>query len=106
MKGEVIEREMTIARYLGEAVPVPEDAMRQILLDQAGAGTSITTPDTSRVSRARVTYDDRDESPIAPPGKFGQAMTSIACNADSNARGIFKSAFEEGTNKEVNEQLT
>ena len=44
--------------------------------------------------------------PIVPPGRFGQAMTSIACNAGSRARGIFNSANDEGTDKEVNEQLT
>ena len=48
MRVDVIVRDMDAAGYHGEAFPIPEDASRRILLDQAGAGTSLTAPDASR----------------------------------------------------------
>ena len=50
--------------------------------------------------------EDPDEFPIAPPARFGLAMSYIACKAESRAQVILNSAFKGGTNKEVNEQLT
>ena len=63
-------------------------------------------PRRRSVSKARVTDDDPDVLPIAPPGRFGQAMTSIAGNAGSRSQGIFNSVWEDGSDKVVNEQLT